>query len=112
MIASVSSDVPTGLTEITRLGRTLKRGAADVLARFDRPGTSNRPTEALNGRLGHLRGSADLASAEAHLRAELEAWATDGKPIVVTECGADTLADLHFVTGEPWTEGSRPPTSP
>ena len=25
---------------------------------FDRPGTSNGPTEALNGRLEHLRGSA------------------------------------------------------
>ncbi|WP_230865218.1 transposase, partial [Mycobacterium canetti] len=25
---------------------------------FDRPGTSNGPTEAINGRLEHLRGSA------------------------------------------------------
>ncbi|WP_344061517.1 transposase, partial [Nostocoides vanveenii] len=32
--------------------------ADDVLAYFDRPGTSNGPTEALNGRLEHLRGSA------------------------------------------------------
>ncbi|MBP2436194.1 transposase [Microbacterium amylolyticum] len=32
--------------------------AADVLAFFDRPGTSNGPTEAINGRLEHLRGSA------------------------------------------------------
>ncbi|MGQ2914990.1 transposase, partial [Microbacterium aurantiacum] len=32
--------------------------AADVLAYFERPGTSNGPTEALNGRLEHLRGSA------------------------------------------------------
>lgn len=37
---------------------TLKRRAADVLAYFDRPGTSNGPTEAINGRLEHLRGSA------------------------------------------------------
>jgi transposase family protein len=29
-----------------------------VLAYFERPGTSNGPTEALNGRLEHLRGSA------------------------------------------------------
>jgi hypothetical protein len=29
-----------------------------VLAYFDRPGTSNRPTEAINSRLEHLRGSA------------------------------------------------------
>ncbi len=32
--------------------------AADVLAHVNRPGTSNGPTEALNGRLEHLRGSA------------------------------------------------------
>ena len=44
--------------EVTTLGRTLKKRAADILAYFDRPGTSNGPTEALNGRLEHLRGSA------------------------------------------------------
>jgi transposase len=31
---------------------------SDVLAYFDRPGTSNGPTEAINDRLEHLRGSA------------------------------------------------------
>jgi transposase len=31
---------------------------SNVLAYFDRPGTSNGPTEAINGRLEHLRGSA------------------------------------------------------
>jgi hypothetical protein len=46
------------LIEIRRLGRTLKQRAVDVLAFFDRPGTSNGPTEAINGRLEHLRGSA------------------------------------------------------
>ena len=29
-----------------------------MLGYFDRPGTSNGPTEAINGRLEHLRGSA------------------------------------------------------
>jgi len=58
LIATVSSGVPTALTEIITLGRTLKRRAADILAYFDRPGTSNGPTEAINGRLEHLRGSA------------------------------------------------------
>ena len=58
LITSVTTGVPTALTEITRLGRTLKQRAADVLAYFDRPGTSNGPTEAINGRLEHLRGSA------------------------------------------------------
>ena len=35
-----------------------EKRAVDVLAYFDRPGTSNGPTEAINGRLEHLRGSA------------------------------------------------------
>jgi transposase len=58
VIADLSHDVPTVLTELRRLGRTLKQRAADVLAYFDHPGTSNGPTEAINGRLEHLRGSA------------------------------------------------------
>lgn len=58
IIASISRGVPAALTELITLGRTLKRRAADVLAYFDRPGTSNGPTEAINGRLEHLRGTA------------------------------------------------------
>lgn len=58
LIDSISSGVPKTLVEVITLGRTLKKRAADVLAYFDRPGTSNGPTEALNGRLEHLRGSA------------------------------------------------------
>ncbi|MGO1316630.1 MAG: ISL3 family transposase [Cellulomonadaceae bacterium] len=58
VIDSVTTGVPAALVEIRRLGRTLKQRAADVLAFFDRPGTSNGPTEAINGRLEHLRGSA------------------------------------------------------
>jgi transposase len=58
LIASLASGVPKALVEITKLGRTLKKRAADVLAYFDRPSTSNGPTEAINGRLEHLRGSA------------------------------------------------------
>jgi transposase len=58
LIESISRGVPAALTEIITLGRTLKKRAADVLAYFERPGTSNGPTEAVNGRLEHLRGSA------------------------------------------------------
>lgn len=58
VIDAVSSGVPATLIEIRRLGRTLKQRAKDILAFFDRPGTSNGPTEAINGRLDHLRGSA------------------------------------------------------
>ena len=58
LIDSVSHGVPAALTELRTLGRTLSKRAEDVLAYFDRPGTSNGPTEAINGRLEHLRGSA------------------------------------------------------
>ena len=58
LIKSLSHSVPAALSEVITLGRTLKKRASDVLAYFDRPGTSNGPTEAINGRLEHLRGSA------------------------------------------------------
>jgi transposase len=58
LIVDISAGVPKALVEVAKLGRTLKKRAADVLAYFDRPGTSNGPTEAINGRLEHLRGSA------------------------------------------------------
>ena len=35
LIASISSGVPKALVELTKLGRTLKKRAADVLAYFD-----------------------------------------------------------------------------
>jgi transposase len=58
LITSLSHSVPATLREIITLGRTLNRRATDILAYFDRPRTSNGPTEAINGRLEHLRGSA------------------------------------------------------
>jgi transposase len=58
LIDSVSHSVPAALVEVITLGRTVDKRAADVLAYFDRPGTSNGPTGAINGRLEHLRGSA------------------------------------------------------
>ena len=58
LIGKIATGVPAGIEEIARLGRTLKRRREDVLAYFDHPGSSNGPTEALNGRLEHLRGIA------------------------------------------------------
>ena len=58
LIEAVGEGVPKALIEVRRLGRTLTKRTADVLAYFDSPGTSNGPTEAINGRLEHLRGSA------------------------------------------------------
>lgn len=58
LIESLRTGIPKTLNELVTLGRTLNKRAADILAYFDRPGTSNGPTEAINGRLEHLRGSA------------------------------------------------------
>ena len=55
---ALSAGVPAAPTELSTLGRTLKRRATDVLTDSTRPGTGNGPTEAINGRLEHLRGSA------------------------------------------------------
>jgi len=46
------------LEEIRSLARTLAERAADILAYFDYPSTSNGHTEVVNGRLEHLRGIA------------------------------------------------------
>ena len=47
----------------------------------------------------------DLDAAERGLEAELQAWATrHGKPIIVTEYGADTMSGLHALDGTPWSE--------
>jgi transposase len=58
LIESLRTGIPKPLYELVTLGRTLNKRTADILAYFDRPGTSNGPTEAINGRLEHLRGSA------------------------------------------------------
>ena len=58
VIDAITSGVPAALYELRRLGRTRNKRAADILAFFDRPVTSNEPTEAINSRLEHLRSSA------------------------------------------------------
>ena len=58
MITDLAGDVPPPLAEVIALVRTLKRRTDDVLASFDRSGTSNGPTKAINGRLEHLRSTA------------------------------------------------------
>lgn len=58
VIGALTTGVPEPLVELRKLGRTLNKRAEDVLAYFDRPRTSNGPTEAVNGRPEHLRGSA------------------------------------------------------
>ncbi|AQP46229.1 ISL3 family transposase [Tessaracoccus aquimaris] len=58
VINSLKAGVPKALIELAQLGRTLHKRRDDILAFFDHPGTSNGPTEAINGRLEHLRGIA------------------------------------------------------
>jgi len=58
LIDSIGTAVPSSLVEVARLGQTLTKRRDDVLAFFDHHRSSNGPTEAINGRLEHLRGSA------------------------------------------------------
>ena len=58
LITNIHSDVPASLEELRSLGQTMKQHRDDILAFFDLPGTSNGPTEAVNGLLEHLRGTA------------------------------------------------------
>ena len=50
--------IPDGLEKIQTLAKTLISRSQDVQAYFDRPRTSNGPTEAINGCLEYLRGIA------------------------------------------------------
>jgi beta-glucuronidase len=59
----------------------------------------------LNRYYGWYVNTGDLPAAERALEAELRAWVDKhGKPIIMTEYGADTLAGLHSVVPTPWTE--------
>lgn len=58
LIDETGAKVPAGLPELKRLDTALKRRTDDIPAYFDHVGSSNGPTEALNGRLEHLRGIA------------------------------------------------------
>src|SRR5699024_3157861 len=58
VIDSLRRGGPAKLVELKKLGRTLNRRAVDILAYFDRPRTSKGPTEQVNGRPEHLRGTA------------------------------------------------------
>jgi len=58
----------------------------------------------VNRYYGWYAETGDLATAERDLEAELRAWASRGKPIVVTEFGADALAGLHALPPVMWSE--------
>jgi beta-glucuronidase len=59
----------------------------------------------LNRYYGWYVDTGDLASAERELEAELNGWVEKhGKPIIMTEYGADAVAGLHSIAPSPWTE--------
>jgi beta-glucuronidase len=59
----------------------------------------------LNRYYGWYVNTGDLEAAELAWEEELTAWAGEGKPIIITEYGADTYPGLHsVVSGNPWTE--------
>src|SRR3954454_16198091 len=59
----------------------------------------------VNRYFGWYSQTGDLAAAERHLEAELRGWAEKfGRPILMTEYGADTMAGLHSVYVQPWSE--------
>ncbi len=58
----------------------------------------------VNRYYGWYADTADLDAAEQGLEAELRAWARHGKPIVITEFGADALAGQHALPPVMWSE--------
>jgi len=58
----------------------------------------------LNRYYGWYVYTGDLRAAERAWVEELQGWASEGKPIIVTEYGADTYPGLHSVTAQPWSE--------
>ncbi|WP_326731968.1 beta-glucuronidase [Streptomyces phaeochromogenes] len=59
----------------------------------------------INRYYGWYIATGDLATAEVYLEGDLRGWAERfGKPIMVSEYGADTLPGLHSIWDTPWTE--------
>ena len=58
----------------------------------------------VNRYYGWYADTGDLRAAERHLEEELRAWARHGKPIIVTEFGADALPGLHALPPAMWSE--------
>jgi beta-glucuronidase len=58
----------------------------------------------LNRYYGWYVDTGDLAAAELNWEKELRGWASEGKPIIITEYGADTYPGMHGLVPTPWTE--------
>jgi beta-glucuronidase len=59
----------------------------------------------INRYYGWYVATGDLATAEQYLEGDLRGWvAAFGKPVMMSEYGADTMPGLHAVWDTPWTE--------
>jgi beta-glucuronidase len=58
----------------------------------------------VNRYYGWYADTGDLAAAERDLEAELRAWARHGKPILITEFGADAISGMHALPPAMWSE--------
>jgi beta-glucuronidase len=58
----------------------------------------------LNRYYGWYTQTGELQAAELAWEEELNGWASEGKPIIITEYGADTYPGLHAVLPQPWSE--------
>ena len=58
----------------------------------------------LNRYYGWYVDTGELRAAEIEWEQELRGWASEGKPIIITEYGADTYPGLHSLPATPWTE--------
>ncbi|WP_353510524.1 beta-glucuronidase [Intrasporangium sp.] len=58
----------------------------------------------LNRYYGWYVDTGELAAAEREWADELSGWAREGKPIIITEYGADTYPGLHAQPPAPWSE--------
>jgi beta-glucuronidase len=58
----------------------------------------------LNRYYGWYVDTGELKAAEIAWEEELRGWASEGKPIIITEYGADTYPGLHALPAAPWSE--------
>jgi len=58
----------------------------------------------LNRYYGWYVNTGDLPAAEQAWEQELRGWASENKPIIITEYGADTYPGLHSIDVQPWSE--------